>query len=263
MNHQTSKTQQQQQEKAQSQDKDQHLRTWDLKTRLMFRLAYIVIRLLSSTYRYRVFGLEYREQAANHHKRKTFAIACWHGNSFAGVLGHAWQNFSPLCSHSKDGSMVAFLCERIGQKPVRGSSSRGGGEAREQLLQYLANGYNPAFTVDGPKGPIYDCKPGIIAVAKAGSCAILPLCAIGESNWVLRSWDKLHIPKPFSRVVIAYAKPLTIPNDADEKLFEDTRQALNSTLRAMQETTPKLFEDWDSGLKPARNRKAHPEGVPG
>ncbi len=244
-------------------DKDLHLRKWDFKTRFMFRLAYIVIRLLASTYRYRVFGIEYRVQAVSHHKNKAFAIACWHGNSFAGVLGHAWQNFSPLCSHSKDGSMVAFLCDRIGQKPVRGSSSRGGGEAREQLLQHLANGYNPAFTVDGPKGPIYDAKPGIIAVAKAGSCAILPLCALGESNWVLRSWDRLHIPKPFSRVAIAYSKPLTIPIDADEKRFEDTRQALNSTLKSMQESTPRLFDVWKTGSKPVRNKKGHPAVSPG
>jgi lysophospholipid acyltransferase (LPLAT)-like uncharacterized protein len=213
----------------------------------MFRLAYTVIRLLDFTYRYRVFGIEHREQAVAHHKNKTFAIATWHGNSFAGVLAHAWQNFCPLCSHSKDGSMVAFLCERIGQKPVRGSSSRGGGEARGQLLQHLANGYNPAFTVDGPKGPIYDAKPGIVAVAKAGSCAILPLCAMGEKNWVLRSWDRLHIPKPFSRVVVSYGQPITIPVDADEKLFEETRQALNSALNSMQTSTPLLFEKWSQG----------------
>jgi len=232
-----------------SSDKDQHLRTWDLKTRLMFRLAYLVIRILDMTYRYRVFGTENRDQAVNHSKNKTFAIATWHGNSFAGVLGHAWQNFSPLCSHSKDGSMVAFLCERIGQKPVRGSSSRGGGEAREQLLNDLASGSNPAFTVDGPKGPIYDAKPGIIAIAKAGSCAILPLCAMGDKNWVLRSWDKLHVPKPFSRVVIAYGKPLSIPADADEVRFEETRQQLNAALNSMQETTPRLFEKWSTGQR--------------
>jgi len=224
---------------------------------MMFRLAYMVIRLLDFTYRYRVFGIENREQAVNHHKNRTFAIASWHGNSFAGVLGHAWQNFSPLCSHSKDGSMVAFLCERIGQKPVRGSSSRGGGEAREQLVRHLASGSNPAFTVDGPKGPIYDAKPGIIAVAKAGSCAILPLCAMGEKNWVLRSWDRLHIPKPFSRIAIAYGKPLTIPVDADEKLFEDTRQALNTALKSMQQSTPLLFDQWDRGSMRVQNKNGY------
>lgn len=250
-----SNQQKQGQDQSVDNDKDQHLRTWNLKTRMMFRLAYNVIRLLDITYRYRVFGIEHRDQAINHHKNKTFAIASWHGNSFVGVLGHAWQNFSPLCSHSKDGSMVAFLCERIGQRPVRGSSSRGGSEAREQLLRHLASGFNPAFTVDGPKGPIYDAKPGVIAVAKAGSCAVLPLCAMGEKNWVLRSWDRMHIPKPFSRVAIAYGKPLSIAADADEATFEATRQQLNSALKSMQETTPLLFSRWSSGIIRVQNKK--------
>lgn len=221
----------------------------------MFRVVYYVIRLLNATYRYRVFGIEHRVAAEQHHPKHVFAIATWHGNSFAGTIGHAWQNFSPLCSHSKDGSMVAFLCDRIGLTPVRGSSSRGGGDARAQLLAHLAAGNNPAFTVDGPKGPIYKTKPGIIAVARAGQCAILPLCTIGEKNWVLRSWDKLHVPKPFSRVAIVYAAPITVPPDAAEHKFEEKRQLLDNVLNAMQAAHPGVFSRWDEGIARVQSKK--------
>jgi hypothetical protein len=230
------------------------LRQWDLKTRIMFHVIYRIIRLLDLTYRYKVFRYDLREKAATHHPRGVFAIATWHGNSFAGTIGHAWQNFSPLCSHSKDGSMVAFICDRMGLKPVRGSSSRGGGEAREHLLAAIRDGSNPAFTVDGPKGPIYDAKPGVIAVAKGGKCAILPMCAMGERNWVLRSWDRLHIPKPFSRVVILYGEPIVVPENAEGEAFEERRQALNACLNQMQTTVREQFAHWHSGQKRIQNR---------
>lgn len=233
---------------------DPHLKKWDLKTRIMFHLIFRIIRLLDMTYRYKVFGYEHREQAAGYHPQGVFAIATWHGNSFAGTIGHAWQNFSPLCSHSKDGSMVAFICDRMGLKPVRGSSSRGGGEAREQLLAAIRDGSNPAFTVDGPKGPIYDAKPGVIAVAKAGRCAILPMCAMGERNWVLRSWDRLHIPKPFSRVAILYGSPIIVPENAEGEAFEGRRQALNQSLNTLQSEVRVQFKHWASGQKRIQTR---------
>jgi hypothetical protein len=56
---------------------------------------------------------------------------------------------------------------------------------------------------------------------------------------------------------------LTIPNDADEKRFEDTRQELNCTLKSMQETTPKLFDVWNTGSMPVRNKKGLAPVSPG
>lgn len=144
--------------------------------------------------------------------------------------------------------MVAFLCDHMGLKPVRGSSSRGGGDARARLIAHLNAGNNPAITVDGPKGPIYKTKPGIIAVAKAGQCAILPLCAMGEKNWVLRSWDRLHVPKPFSRVAIVYGAPITVPADTADDRFEEKRQSLDDALNTMQTEHPQIFKTWDKGI---------------
>ena len=63
-----------------------------------------------------------------------------------------------------------------------------------------------AITADGPKGPSNVAKPGAAALAKLvgggfGACYTLP-----ERAWKLNSWDGFRIPKPFSRVAVAWSR---------------------------------------------------------
>ena len=44
------------------------------------------------------------------------------------------------------------------------------------------------------------------------------------------SWDRFLLPLPFSRVVLAYGEPVTVPSDADGELLEQKRQELESAL---------------------------------
>jgi lysophospholipid acyltransferase (LPLAT)-like uncharacterized protein len=44
----------------------------------------------------------------------------------------------------------------------------------------------------------------------------------------VNSWDRLRIPKPFSRAIVRVALPLTVPADADAEMT----QALHAELQA-------------------------------
>ena len=49
-----------------------------------------------------------------------------------------------------------------------------------------------------------------------------------ENAWVLKSWDRMRIPKPFSRVLVRVGKLIPVPADAsDEDLarYNDQLQA--------------------------------------
>ena len=49
-----------------------------------------------------------------------------------------------------------------------------------------------------------------------------------ESAWVLNTWDRLIIPKPFSRVLMRFGKLIPVPadtNDAELSRYEAELQA--------------------------------------
>jgi hypothetical protein len=71
---------------------------------------------------------------------------------------------------------------------------------------YLA-GHYCAITADGPRGPAMIAKPGAAQLAQlvnttVGTCYVYP-----HRAWQLRSWDRFLIPKPFSRVTVAWTRP--------------------------------------------------------
>jgi lysophospholipid acyltransferase (LPLAT)-like uncharacterized protein len=171
-------------------------------------------------------------------------LGLWHQNSFAGTLAHEHQRFSPLCSLSKDGQMVAFLCRKIGLYPVMGSSSRGGKEARETLETAMARSLSPAITVDGPKGPARQAKSGIIDIARRAQAQVLPMITVADRFWQLGSWDRLRIPKPFARVAVCYGQPFAVPAAAAGEEFESLRTRLDRDLNQLESEAPKVFSTW-------------------
>ena len=204
--------------------------------------VFLVLRFLHATYRYKVFGEQNRQKAQEYSTTGAFALATWHGFSAAGTLAHANQKVRPLCSQSRDGGMVAFVCRMMGMHPVRGSSSRGGKEARDEIVASFEEGYSVGITVDGPKGPPKVVKPGIIDVARKGKVAILPLTARGDRNWILGSWDSLNIPKPFSRVAVCYGPPIMVAPDISGDAFESARKQVETVLLEQERICSKALE---------------------
>jgi lysophospholipid acyltransferase (LPLAT)-like uncharacterized protein len=138
---------------------------------------------------------------------------------------------SILISQSFDGELIARTLALLGYGSVRGSSSRGGAAGLMALRDVLASGWPVVFTADGPRGPIYETKIGPVKLAQMtgepmGSFYLLP-----ERAWTMRSWDRFLVPKPFSRVVVSWARliPPPLPT-ADVEMLEEKRQELNEAL---------------------------------
>lgn len=180
-------------------------------------VVYLVVRLMHTSYRYEYFGLDHRRKSESDSTNHAIVMATWHNNCFAGILAHNHQNFAPLMSHSRDGDLVAFICKRFGILPVRGSSSRGGKEAREKIIANLAAGFSSAITVDGPRGPVHEVKLGIVDIARRANVTVLPFAAIADRYWSLRSWDKFRIPKPFARIQVFYGEPILVPAETTKE----------------------------------------------
>ncbi len=125
----------------------------------------------------------------------------WHRDILVMVALH--QDMTALVSLSSDGGMVAGAVVRLGHRVVRGSSSRGGGEAMITLREALRQGRTVALALDGPRGPAGVAKPGAAALAAAEGVPFV-VGEIDARGVRLRSWDRMLIPWPFARVHVRY-----------------------------------------------------------
>jgi lysophospholipid acyltransferase (LPLAT)-like uncharacterized protein len=133
------------------------------------------------------------------------AMVLWHNRLFlAALIYRRFRRSKPmyaLVSASKDGAWLDAFFSLIGLSTVRGSSHRLGREAATALVEVLRAGFDVGITPDGPKGPIYEFKPGALIVTRRTRTSILLIGADFENAWRLhRSWDWFYLPKPFSRV---------------------------------------------------------------
>ena len=155
----------------------------------------------------------------------TVVFACWHQRFFSGFFVPRIFGMNPciMISQSRDGDVVSDVVSRIGWVPVRGSSSRGGKKALQEMIAGVEKHRMGAHIVDGPQGPPRIIKPGLVALASQTGAAICPGYISYENPWVFNSWDRFMVPKPFSRVLLKAGDFITVPKDLDEKNFEETR----------------------------------------
>ena len=140
------------------------------------------------------------------------------------VLSAMWlfrnRNLAVITSGSRDGEYIARVIRRFGFVAVRGSSSRGGGRAMFELRQLVNQGGGVAFTIDGPRGPRYVAKRGPVTLSRITGVPILAFYVTPDRAWVLNTWDRFVIPKPFARLCIRGAKKIYVPADADEATMD-------------------------------------------
>jgi len=140
------------------------------------------------------------------------------------VLGATWvfrhRNFAVLTSRSRDGEFIARVIGHFGYVPIRGSSSRGGQRGLLEMHSFVMTGGGAAFTIDGPRGPRYVAKRGPVLLARTTGVPITAFYVAMEKAWVLKTWDAMMIPKPFSRAYIRVARKIFVPPEADGSRLE-------------------------------------------
>jgi len=113
---------------------------------------------------------------------------------------------------------------------VRGSSSRAGGEGLRGLKRIIEAGRPAIFTADGPRGPIYKTKMGPIKLAQMTGAPIGAFHFQPERAWVVNSWDRFLVPKPFTRIVVSWAQWTRVAADLPDEEMENKRVELNEAL---------------------------------
>lgn len=194
-----------------------------LLLRLLIPVGYLFLRIYAGTLRLKIE--DNAQVLPGVESGKRFVMASWHQRFFGGFILPRAMGMKPciMISRSRDGDFIANVVERIGWIPIRGSSSRGGREALREMVAGIAKGRLGGHIVDGPTGPPRVIKPGLVALAQQAGAYICPTCVSYEDAWIFNSWDRFMIPKPFSGVLLRFAERIAVPEELDEKSFEEFR----------------------------------------
>ncbi|SRR5215204_5382112 len=231
-------------EKIQQVFKPADLSAYSFKQRLLIRLAdwtfYLLIKIIGKTVKVETEGAE--NYTAVEKMGKLPILCFWHDRIFLGTYFHRDRRIVVITSQSFDGEYIARFIQRFGYGAIRGSSTRGGVGALVEMIRLMKNGLATAFTIDGPKGPRYVAKSGACLLAKKTGNPILPFVFEAEKFWEAKSWDRLQIPKPFTRTRLFYAAPIYVAPDANEDEIERKREELQTSLDNLVEHAKKWRE---------------------
>ena len=56
-----------------------------------------------------------------------------------------------------------------------------------------------------------------------------------EDPWVLKTWDRCMVPKPFSRALLRVSRQITVPDEADDTRRERFHAELQAALDRVRE----------------------------
>lgn len=190
---------------------------------------YLAIALIGPTLRYSI-SWEDPPPVPGATFEKPVIYAFWHRAVFAGAWLWRYSGVAVMVSRSFDGEYIARTIEKLGFVAVRGSSSRGGAQALLGLKTQLEHGVTVAFTIDGPRGPKYVAKPGPAFLSRATAVPMAAFYVALSDKWVLKTWDALMIPKPFSKALVRFGAKIHVSRGADDAQLAEFHAQLQSAL---------------------------------
>jgi lysophospholipid acyltransferase (LPLAT)-like uncharacterized protein len=161
---------------------------------------------------------------------KPFILCVWHGRLFLPVYYHRQQDIVAMVSQHADGELISRIIAKLGYGTVRGSSTRGGKEAFYQMLAHLRGGGIGAMIPDGPTGPKYQLKAGVMMLAQQAECPLIPITYAARPCLRFKTWDGMVLPRPFSRTVLCYGDPIMIPAQISSAELESERLKVEQTM---------------------------------
>ena len=211
-------------------------------------LVIFVLKIILFTCRVQYINKEYIDEFLLGEKK--VVITAWHRSAIYFLVGYGFLRPMVLFSASRDGNLIADFAKKLGVIPARGSSSRGGKAGSKQMIDFLRNNGRVVATVaDGPRGPALKAKPGLVRIAQRSSVHLMPFTWSATRVWMFRkAWDKMIIPKPFSKIVIYASRPYLIPKALKGEEFTRHVEAMEMTLNIMTRDVDMMVNHHDPNL---------------
>jgi lysophospholipid acyltransferase (LPLAT)-like uncharacterized protein len=206
---------------------------------IISRSAGSILRLWFATCRVEIINKEVHERFLTN--EKDIIGVTWHRGAIFMIYFYGPYRPTFLLSRSKDGEYLARFAERMGVNAVRGSSTRGAAPALRAMIQLMKRqGGRFATVLDGPQGPRFVAKPGMIVVAQKTGVPIIPVAWSSTRVYTfMKSWDRTMLPLPFSLIKVAYGEPIYVPASGGRaRILEYThlvQESLNDLTRQVDD----------------------------
>jgi lysophospholipid acyltransferase (LPLAT)-like uncharacterized protein len=211
-------------------------RRFTLRQRIVLRIiitaGYWFIRLVCPTLR---VCISREEGAQEKIDQRPLIASFWHASIIPATYMCRNLGVRVMSSNSYDGEYMGRIIRKFGFVAVKGSSSRNAVRALLGLRRALQDGWTVAFSIDGPRGPRYKVKPGPVALARSSAVPMTTFHMAVDKAWVLNTWDRLIIPKPFSRVLMRIGKLIPVPPDTSDEDLGRYEQELQDSLDRIRE----------------------------
>lgn len=166
--------------------------------------------------------------------RQPLIWSFYHGRMVGALDLKPRKRLTILMSPSRDGEMIARAGARLGFSIARGSSKQGAVRGGLELMDAIKKGQDLVFMVDGPRGPRFEVKAGVIRMAEMTQVPILPFVCSARSCWWMPSWDRFCAPWWSTPLVFIIGEPLYVPKDASDELQEELRQELQKRMEQIR-----------------------------
>ena len=201
-------------------------------------LGPLLLRFLYNTNKIKIINDNYYEDVLK--SGKSVIIASWHSTLLTTFMSLSQKNYYGMASnHHPDAEIISRVGKKLGWNIVRGSSTDGGKEAYNKMLNILNKPGNLfAITPDGPQGPAKKPKAGTIKAAIRTGAVIVPTSGQTSKFWSFKNWHTFYLSKPFGSMVQIYGKPISFNVEDD---FSECVSILKHSLDELEKQAMSYF----------------------
>ena len=116
-------------------------------------------------------------------------------------------------------------------KLVFGSTGHSGREAADKIVGFLNLGYSTVVFPDGPRGPPYVLKDGVLHMSLKSGVPIAPVRFWMSKYMELKGWDRKRFPYPFISMRVEFKDPIQVTQEN----FDEARERLIEALGVPEE----------------------------
>lgn len=192
----------------------------------------LVMFIIARTSRIKIVGERNLKKIIENKEKVIFVL--WHGNYTLLLTYFHPSKRVVLVEDSFRGNYISELAKRSGFQIIKASSPSWG---MRRMLKIVSDKYKLFITIDGPHGPAYKVKPGIIYLAQKSKAKIIPLSIVAQRGIFIKRWDNHFLPFPFNRVVISIGDSIEVKvNDSVKQKTEEVKKSLMKYIRGASPT---------------------------
>jgi lysophospholipid acyltransferase (LPLAT)-like uncharacterized protein len=128
---------------------------------------------------------------------ENFIVSFWHGRLLMIPFAYSRGRGKVLISRHRDGEFISRIVRYFGIGSVRGSHRKGSFSSVREIMANLKDGYDMAITPDGPKGPRYVIKEGLIELAQLTGKPLVALTYGASKKKLFIPGTGSYCPCPF------------------------------------------------------------------